>query len=61
VVSANWACKQPIAFEVQKNSLEQMGKVKDAIAAALEHLDLVGQPFDKATVVPMPEVIEACA
>ena len=34
-----------------------MGQVEDAIAAALEHLDLVVQPFDKAAVVALQEVV----
>ena len=34
-----------------------MGKVKDAVAATLEDLDLVVEPFHKATVVPGQKVI----
>ena len=34
-----------------------MGKVEDAIAAALEHLDLIVEPLHKAAVVTMEEVI----
>jgi hypothetical protein len=34
-----------------------MGKVEDPVAAALEHLELVVEPFDKTTVVALEEVI----
>jgi hypothetical protein len=34
-----------------------MGEVKDAVAAPLEHLDLIVEPFHKATVVSRQEII----
>ncbi len=57
MVSAHAGRKHAIAFQIQKQTLEEMAQVEDAIAAALEHLDLVGQSFDKATVVTLQEVI----
>ncbi len=58
MVSANGSGdKQAIAFEVQKETLEEMGKVEQAIAAALEHLDLIIEPLHKAAVVAMEKVM----
>src|SRR5687768_9605551 len=50
-------CEALIPFEIKKKPLEERGKVKDPIAASLEHLDLVIEPFHKATVVARQKVI----
>jgi hypothetical protein len=50
-------CEALVSFKIQKEPLEEMGKVKDAVAATLEYLDLVVEPFHQATVVPGQEVI----
>jgi hypothetical protein len=57
VVSAHRWRKPSITLQIQEEPLEEMAQVEDAIAAALEHLDLVVQPFDKTTVVTLEEVI----
>ena len=57
MVSGTSGCKALEPFEVQKEALEEMGQVEDAVAATLEHLDLIVEPFHKATVVPRKKVI----
>jgi hypothetical protein len=57
VVSAQRWCKSAIAFQIQIEPLKERSQVEDPIATTLEHLDLVVQPFDKATVVALQEVI----
>src|SRR6476660_5649267 len=57
VVSSCAVCEALVAFEIKKETLEEMGKVKDAVAAPLEHLDLVVEPFHKATVVSRQKVL----
>src|SRR6266850_2555766 len=46
-----------VPFEIKKEPLEEMGKVKDAVATTLEDLDLVVESFHKATVVARQKVI----
>ena len=57
VVSPCSVSEALVPFEVQKEPLEEMGEVKDPIAAPLEHFDLVVQPFHKATVLARQEII----
>jgi len=49
--------EQSIAFQVNKNALEQMSQIEQAIAAPLEHLDLVVQAFHKTAGVAVHKVI----
>lgn len=54
----NWCgfgAKPAIAVQVKGDVLEQVPQVVDAKAAALEHLDLVVEPLDKAAALVMPE------
>src|SRR6476661_449684 len=57
VDSARGGCEAPVAFKVEKEALEEMGEVKDPVAASFEHLDLVVQSFHKATVVARQKII----
>ena len=57
VVSCCGVCEALIPFEVKREALEEMREVKDAVAASLEHLDLVVEPFHKATVVARHKII----
>lgn len=50
-------CKALVPFKIQKEPLEEMGEIKDPIAAPLKHFDLVVEPFDKTTVVAREKVI----
>jgi len=43
-------CKPGIALQVEKNALENMGQVIQAIAALFQDFDLVVQAFDKAAI-----------
>ena len=47
----------PIAVQIERDALEQMPEVVDPKAAALEHLELIVQPFHKATGLALPEVV----
>ncbi len=49
--------EKAIAFKVKINALKQVLDVKNAIAAAFEHLDLVVETFNKATAITMNEEI----
>src|SRR4030095_17082997 len=57
VVSCCGVCEARIPFEVKREALEEMREVKDSVAAPLEHLDLIVEPFHKAAVVPGQKVI----
>ena len=39
----------PVAVQVKRQALKQPPDITQAIAASLEHLELVIQPFDKRT------------
>src|SRR5262245_25371042 len=47
----------PIAVQIERDALEQMSEVVDPKAAALEHFELIVQPFDKAAGLALPEVV----
>src|SRR5262247_2044638 len=47
----------PVAVQIERDALEQMSEVIDPKAAALEHLELIVQPFHKATGLALPEVV----
>jgi hypothetical protein len=57
VVSLGSVCKALVPFQIEIEALKEMGEVKDPIAAPLENLDLVVEPFDKATIVAREKVI----
>src|SRR4029434_6999737 len=46
-----------ITVQIESDTLEQMPKVVDPKAAALEHLEFIVQPFHKATGLALPEVV----
>ena len=46
-----------IALQVKREALEEPGDIAQPVAAALEHLELVGEPFDKATRLPVENVV----
>ena len=52
------ACEPAIAFEIKENALEKMLEVEQAITAPLEHLEFVVQPFNKAAIVSVNEIVE---
>ena len=47
----------PIAFQVERQPLEQVHDISEPITTALEHFDLVVQAFDKAASLMVDEVI----
>ena len=57
MVSPGSVSEALVPFEIQKEPLEEMGEVKDAVAAPLEYLDLIVEPFHKATVLPRQEIM----
>jgi hypothetical protein len=50
-------CEKAIALKIKINALKQVLDVENAIAAALEHLDLIVEAFNKTTGIPMDEEI----
>jgi hypothetical protein len=52
------ACEQAIAFQIEEDALEQMLQIEQSITTPLEHLDFVVQSFNKATVLPVDEVVD---
>jgi len=52
-----FGAKPAIAVQVKGDALEEMPQIIDAEAAALEHLDLVVEPLDKAAALVMAEVV----
>jgi hypothetical protein len=46
-----------IAIQVKRDPLEEMAKVVDPKTATLEHLQLIVEAFDKATVLPVAKVV----
>ena len=57
MVSPGSVSEALVPFEIQKEPLEEMGEVKNPVAATLEHFDLVVKPFHKATVLPRQEIM----
>ena len=44
-------------MQIQRDALEQVRKIKNAIATSLEDFDLVVEAFDKAAVLALNEVV----